>query len=55
MIVLGHATMATSERHYNHAQGVAAIRKVQNHILTLRRRPEAERRRRGRHPEAPED
>jgi site-specific recombinase XerD len=54
MSVLGHAGMATSERHYNHAQGVEAIRKVQNHILTLRRRAEAERRGKGRHPGAPE-
>jgi hypothetical protein len=55
MSVLGHSTMATSERHYNHAQGVEAVRKVQSHILTLRRRAEAGRRGRGPHPEAPED
>ena len=55
MSVLGHATMATSERYYNHAQGVEAIRKVQSHILTLRRRAEAARRGKRRLPDAPAD
>ena len=34
--VLGHATLGASERHYNHAQSLKAIRRYQQHILRLR-------------------
>jgi integrase len=34
--VLGHATLRASERHYNHAQSLKAIRRYQQHILRLR-------------------
>jgi integrase len=34
--VLGHARLKTSERHYIHAQSVAAVRRFQDHILELR-------------------
>lgn len=36
MSILGHTSMQTSERYYNHAQGVDAARKMQEHILRLR-------------------
>ena len=34
--ILGHSTMRTSERHYNHANAVQASRRYQKHVLELR-------------------
>lgn len=34
--ILGHGAMATSERHYNHAGGLAASRDYQAHVQRLR-------------------
>ena len=36
--ILGHDTLRTSERHYNHAQSLEALRQYQHRILELRRR-----------------
>jgi hypothetical protein len=35
--ILGHATLSTSERHYNHARSREALRRHQALILKLRR------------------
>ena len=35
--ILGHSTLATSERHYNHAKSLEATRRYQERILALRR------------------
>ncbi len=35
--LLGHASLLTSERHYNHADGLKASRLLQTHVLALRR------------------
>jgi integrase len=35
--VLGHATLRASERHYNHAQSLKALRRYQEQILRLQR------------------
>jgi integrase len=35
--LLGHATLATSEKHYNHARSLEATRQYQKHVLDLRR------------------
>jgi integrase/recombinase XerD len=37
MNVLGHTTLRTSEKYYNHAQSLEATRRHQAHILALRR------------------
>jgi integrase/recombinase XerD len=37
MCILGHTTLRTSERHYNHATSLQAIRRYQARILELRR------------------
>src|SRR5262249_20273713 len=36
--VLGHASLATSEKYYNQANGLEASRRLQGHVLALRRR-----------------
>ena len=36
--LLGHTTLATSEKHYNHARSLEATRRYQAHVLALRRR-----------------
>jgi site-specific recombinase XerC len=36
--VLGHASLATSEKHYNQANALEASRRLQGHVLALRRR-----------------
>jgi integrase/recombinase XerD len=36
--LLGHATLATSEKHYNHARSLEATRQYQKHVLALRHR-----------------
>jgi hypothetical protein len=36
--ILGHTTLRTSERHYNHAQSMDALRRYQGRISELRRR-----------------
>ena len=46
--VLQHSTLRTSERHYNHARGIQATGKMQDHVLALRRAAEATQR--GRRP-----
>lgn len=38
MAVLGHGTLATSEKHYNQAGSLEATRRLQRHVLDLRRR-----------------
>jgi len=35
--ILGHRTLRTSERHYNHAQSLEALRRHQAHVLQLRK------------------
>ena len=35
--LLGHATLRTSERHYNHAHSLEASRRYQGRVLALRR------------------
>ena len=35
-LILGHSTLRTSERHYNHANAVQATRRFQHHVLALR-------------------
>ena len=35
--ILGHSTLETSERHYNHARSLEATRRYQQRILALRR------------------
>ena len=35
-LILGHSTLRTSERHYNHADAVQAARRHQKHVLELR-------------------
>lgn len=36
--ILGHTTLRTSERHYNHARSQQAIADYQTHVIALRRR-----------------
>lgn len=36
--LLGHTTLATSEKHYNHARSLEAARQYHNHVLALRSR-----------------
>ena len=36
--ILGHASLATSERHYNQAHMLAASRTMQHSLLELRRK-----------------
>ncbi len=38
MAVLGHSTLATSEKHYNQAGSLEASRRLQRHVLELRQR-----------------
>jgi integrase len=38
MVVLGHGTLATSEKHYNQAGSLEATRRLQRHVLDMRRR-----------------
>lgn len=37
MSILGHATLRTSERHYNHAASISAARELQASVQRLRR------------------
>jgi integrase/recombinase XerD len=37
MAILGHTTLRTSERHYNHANSLQALRRYQGRVLELRR------------------
>ena len=39
--ILGHGTLRTSERHYNHASAVQAAARYQKHMLALRRQAAA--------------
>jgi site-specific recombinase XerD len=38
MAVLGHGSLTTSEKHYNQAGSLEASRRLQNHVLQLRRK-----------------